>query len=225
MTKFLRYSKLIVILLYFNVIGYSQNDSLPKKINLDDQIIYHTAYILSYNETHEQPNWVKYMVTKSELSIDKADRKNNFTEDTLVPTGTASPEDYYKSGYDKGHLAPASTFSDNQKEMDESFFMSNMSPQVPSFNRGIWKKMEDFERRMAMEKDTVYVICGPVLVDGLKTIGKNEVSVPELFFKIIYYKDWMVCFLIKNEKSNLPIKNFQKSIDIIEDITKIDFNL
>jgi endonuclease G, mitochondrial len=201
---------------------YGQNN-LPRLINLNDQIIHHKGYTLSYNETHEQANWVSYMVTKVELESKVAKRKDNFKEDTSVITGSASLLDYKGSGYDRGHLAPAATFVDDQKEMDESFYMSNMSPQHPSFNRGVWKRLEEYERKVAMEKDTVYVICGPVLTEGLKTIGPNNVSVPELYFKIIYYKEWRMCFIINNEKSSEPLYVFKQPLDIIEKITMIDF--
>jgi len=212
------------ILLVFTTLGYSQNE-LPRIINPNDQIIYHTAYTLSYNETHEQPNWVKYMVTKTDLENNVAKRKNNFKEDTSVITGSAQLVDYKGSGYDRGHLAPAATFVDSQKEMDESFYMSNISPQYPSFNRGIWKKIETYERKMAMEKDTVYVICGGVLTDDLKTIGPNEVSVPRFFYKIIYTKDWMICFFLKNEKSSRPLYTYIQKLTVIQKQVKINFNI
>jgi endonuclease G len=212
-------------MLFLTFVGYTQCDELPRKIDLDDQIIYHTAYTLSYNETHEQANWVKYMVTKVELEKDIAKRKNNFKEDTSVVTGSAQLIDYKGSGYDRGHLAPAATFVDNQKEMDESFYMSNISPQEPSFNRGVWKRLEEYERKMAIEKDTVYVICGPILTDDLKTIGDSKVSIPELYFKIIYYKDWRMCFILNNNKSSEPLYTFVQSLDVVEKLCKIDFGL
>lgn len=214
----------LLVSLIFTTVLYGQE--LPRLVNSGDQIIYHTAYTLSYNETHEQPNWVKYMVTKSDLENEVAKRKNNFKEDTLIPTGSAQLIDYVGSGYDRGHLAPAANFVNSQEEMDESFYMSNVSPQDPSFNRGIWRSIENYEREMAMEKDTVYVICGGVLlVDELSTIGPNKVSVPRFFYKIIYTKDWMICFLLKNEKSNEPLYTFTQELTVIEKYIKIDFNI
>jgi endonuclease G len=215
---------LIPIFITISSFLYGQ-DNLPRLINLDDQIIYHTSYTLSYNETHEQANWVKYMVTKTDLENGVAKRKNNFKEDTLIESGSAQLIDYKGSGYDRGHLAPAATFVDSQKEMDESFYMSNMSPQHPSFNRGIWKKLENYERQMAMEKDTVYVICGGVLTDSLETIGLNGVSIPKFYYKIIYTNTWMTCFLLKNEKSNEPLHIYSQTLTVIEQRVKINFNI
>jgi endonuclease G len=215
---------LLSLLVILSPFLYGQ-DELPRLINLDDQIIYHTSYTLSYNETHEQPNWVKYMVTKSDLENSVAKRKNNFKEDKTISSGSAQLVDYKGSGYDRGHLAPAATFVDSQKEMDESFYMSNMSPQNPSFNRGIWKKIENYERKMAMEKDTVYVICGGVLTDDLPTIGPNKVSVPRFFYKIIYTEDWMICFFLKNGKVTGPLYTFTQELTVIEQQVKINFNI
>ena len=203
------------------VVGYSQQ--LPQISHIDNQIIKHKAYTLSYNETCEQANWVSYMVTKVDLDNSVAERKNNFTEDKSVPTGSATLEDYKGSGYDRGHLAPAATFVDSQEEMDESFFMSNMSPQEPSFNRGIWKKIEEYERDEAKQRDTVYVITGGILKGNLKTIGENKVCVPEYYYKIIYKDDFIVSFYIKNEKSNEPLYMFKQPLDVIEKEVGINF--
>jgi endonuclease G len=220
----IKYFKVTLVMLFISFIGYSQSD-LPRVINFDDQIIEHTAYTLSYNETCEQPNWVKYMVTKEDLDSNVAKRKNNFKIDEAVVTGSAELMDYKGSGYDRGHLAPAATFVDSQKEMDESFYMSNMSPQHPSFNRGVWKKIESYERKIAVEKDTVYVITGPILTDGLKTIGPNKVCVPEMYYKIIYTSDWQIGFIVKNEKSSDPLYTFNQPIEIIQREAKINFNI
>ncbi len=215
---------LALVMLSLTSLCYSQSD-LPRVKDLDNQIIEHTAYTMSYNETCEQPNWVKYQVTKEDLEDKTAKRKNNFKEDKLIVTGSAQLVDYKGSGYDRGHLAPAATFVDSQKEMDESFFMSNMSPQDPSFNRGVWKRIESYERKMAMEKDSVWVICGGILTEDLKTIGSNKVCIPEMYYKIIYTSDWQIGFLVKNEKSVDPLYNFNQPVEVIEMESKINFML
>ena len=139
-------------------------------------------------------------------------RKDNFKPDPQLPTETNIGADYVKSGYDRGHLSPAGNYIENQVEMDESFYMSNISPQDPSFNRGIWKRLENYERELAVEKDTIYVITGGILKGDLKTIGDNEVAVPEYFFKIFYNDSFILCFLIKNEKSSVSIISFLLSV-------------
>ena len=191
---------LTLTLLLISTLLFSQN--LPQKIDEDNQIRRYNGYTISYNETCEQANWVYYVLKPSDLTGVKTKRRNKFRVDDSIQTGTAELKDYKGSGYDRGHLKPAGDEPCDSTQMSETFYISNMSPQNPSFNRGIWKKLENFERKMAMEKDTVYVICGGVLVDGLKTIGPNKVSIPRYFYKIIYTKDWMVCFFLKNIKSS-----------------------
>ena len=106
-----------------------------------EQQISHLGYTLSYNEKHEQASWVAYELTAGELRGTIA-RTDNFKADASVTTGSASLADYRGSGFDRGHLAPAADMKWSREVMSESFFMSNMSPQEPGFNRGIWKKLE-----------------------------------------------------------------------------------
>ena len=212
-------------ILFVNFLGYSQILIYPQKIDSNNQIIVHMGYTLSYNETYEQANWVTYMLCGSDLDSATAIRKDNFRVDTMVITGTADISDYRYSGYDRGHLSPASNYIEDQTKMDESFYMSNISPQNPSFNRGIWKTLENYERSLAIEKDTIYVITGGILKGDLKTIGDNKVAVPEYFFKIIYDRSFILCFLMKNEKSSLSIFNFTQPLTKIEEISGLQFNL
>jgi endonuclease G, mitochondrial len=116
------------------------------------EIVSHSAIILAYNEEHEQAHWVSYKLT-SQMLKGAAKRTDKFKEDPKVSTKSASPTDYRLSGYDRGHLAPAGDFTYDATAMAESFYMSNMSPQIPSFNRGIWKKLEDQVRFWAKENE------------------------------------------------------------------------
>ena len=94
------------------------------------------------------------------MESEEYDRTNDFREDQInVSTGTAYLEDYRGSGYDRGHLAPAEDFEWSAEAMSDSFFMSNMSPQDPSFNRGIWKRLENRVRTWALENDGIYVVA------------------------------------------------------------------
>jgi len=216
---------LTISIILFGFVSNAQLLDIPQKIDSNNQIIVHDAYILSYNETCEQANWVKYMVTKAELDTVNAKRKNNFKEDEKVLTGSASLDDYKGSGYDRGHLAPAAVFVNDQEEMDESFYMSNISPQTPSFNRGIWKRLENYERELANEHDTIYVIAGGILKGNLPTIGENEVCIPKLYFKIIYNKDFVMCFIMRNVKSFDPLNMFKQTISVLERESGLKFKL
>ena len=111
----------------------------PKPI-IGEQIVNHLGYSLSYNEKNEQASWVAYELTADQVR-GTVKRKDSFRSDPLIKTGSASLSDYKGSGYDRGHLAPAADMKWSTTAMSESFFMSNMSPQLPGFNRGIWKKL------------------------------------------------------------------------------------
>jgi len=182
-----------------------------------EQVINRTAYTFAYNEEHEQANWVAYVLTQAHLG-DGVERSNRFMEDPLVSTQTASNADYAKSGYDRGHLAPAADMSWSLQVMQESFYYSNMSPQLPGFNRGIWKKLEEKVRDWALLYDSLYVVTGPVLEAGLPTIGPNKVSVPKYYFKALIAPKQQkgIAFLMPNAKSDADLLAFSLSIDALE---------
>jgi len=184
-----------------------------------DQVVKHGGYTLCYSEKYEQAKWVAYELTVKNLLCD-GKRKNSFRIDTDIVTGSATVVDYYRSGYDRGHLAPAADF---KCDMRPTFLMSNISPQKPMFNRGVWKRLERWARDKAKEDGLVYVITGPVLHDSLKTIGINEVAVPEQFYKIVF-NDWRVtAFLIPNKWAIGKLDKFVVSVDSVESVTGIDF--
>jgi endonuclease G len=196
------------------------------KVDSNDVIVEHFAYKLVYSETHEQAKWVFYKLTKDNLNGASVDRSNRFKQDPLIATQSASSNDYRGSGYDRGHLAPAADMAWSKLAMDESFYYSNMSPQSPSFNRGIWKKLESQVRRWALLYDSIYVITGPVLDSGLVSIGSN-VSIPKRYYKsVLKYSDdipSVMAFLLPNEGSKLPLQNFTLSVDSLEQISGLDF--
>ena len=190
-----------------------------------DQIIRHTGYTLSFNKEHKQANWVAYELTADEtISIVK--RNNRFKPDPDVPM-CSSNNDYKASGYDRGHLAPAADMCYSAAAMKESFYLSNMSPQKPGFNRGIWKELEAQVRFWAIDDSAIYIITGGVLDSGLPVIGINNVSVPRLFYKVIidYHGSVRkgIGFIMPNEKSNKRLQCFTVSIDSVEVLTGLNF--
>jgi len=222
----------ITILLITNSYNAFSQLEIPSKVD-GCYIVEHKYYTLCYNEKHEQASWVAYAIS-FDMVRGLADRKDNFREDPLVPSGSAQLIDYKGSGFDRGHLAPAAVMKASELCMSESFYLSNMSPQVPGFNRGIWKELEAWVRGRAMfvsQYDTVlYVVTGPVLTNNLKSIGPNKVSVPEYYFKVIYnpiesQAGAGLAFLMKNEPSSLEPtdESFRVPIDSIESLTGIDF--
>ncbi|MFN3840270.1 MAG: DNA/RNA non-specific endonuclease [Cyclobacteriaceae bacterium] len=196
------------------------------QLKADDVLIEHTGFALVYDEAHEQAKWVAYELTLEE-TLAGAERSNKFIPDPKISTGTATDRDYKGSGYDRGHLAPAADMSWSDQAMKESFYFSNISPQVPSFNRGIWKQLEMQVRKWARLDSAVHVVTGPILTEGLPAIGLNNVTVPAYFYKalLVYrnYQQKAIAFIIPNEKSALPIGRFAVTVDSLEQLTGLNF--
>ena len=193
-----------------------------------NQIIHRTWYSLSYNERYEQADWVAYSLTSSEVD-GLTPRKDSFKPDPLIITYTADDDDYSGSGYDRGHLIPAADMKMSELSMASSFYYSNMSPQHPSLNRGIWRSLETVVRNWAKDEGQVYVVTGPVLAKGvIKFIGDDEVGVPKYFYKVIYDPTIgnrkAIGFILENSDGNdLPLESYAVSVDSVESFTGLDF--
>lgn len=204
----------------------SQNHQVIQKNQEQFQIVKHKYYTLAYSEKHEQPAWVCYMLKKEYVGGEEP-RSNNFVPDPLVSTKTADDIDYAKSGYDKGHMLPAADMSWSAEAMKETFYFSNISPQVPSLNRGAWKKLEERVRQWATEFDSVKVYVGPVFKDNIKNIGPDSVTVPGYYFKTVMMfhnsKHYGIGFIFPNKKVADDIRNYSVSIDSVEHFVNLDF--
>ena len=215
-------------LLTTSFLGWSR-DNLDLGIpSQNGQLVDRTGYALLYSEVYEQPLWVSYKLTKDEIQNKVSKRTNNYRLDPYIETGSAVLSDYKGSGYDRGHLAPAADMAWSDKSMSESFFLSNISPQVPSFNRGIWRVLEEKIRKWVLEEEELYIITGPIIQPNHNTIGLHKVAVPHWYYKIIIdnYQPEVkaVAFIIPNRNTNNnPLSSFVVSIDQIEKKTNLDF--
>jgi endonuclease G len=187
------------------------------------EIIKHTYYTLSYSEENEQAYWVYYVLTP-ELINGNQSRTDDFRADPSVSTGSATLADYKGSGYDRGHLCPAGDMTLNKTSMSESFYLSNMSPQLASFNRGIWSTMESQVREWTLKYSKLYVVTGPIFKDNIGVIGEDKVTVPGYYYKVLFDgKDKMIGFILPNAKGTNSIESYVVSVDSIESLTGIDF--
>lgn len=190
------------------------------------QVVKHNFYTLSYSEKDEQAEWVAYELRKSDLSKNEFERPY-FIEDKKVKTKSADWRNYKNSGYDRGHLVPAGDRRMSFEAYNETFLTSNISPQDHDFNAGIWNRLEQKVRYWAKKYNGVYVVTGGVLKGDLQTIGDENVSVPDEFYKIVVdfsngeYK--AVAFLIPNRPSSKSFYEYAVSIDEVEAATGIDF--
>ncbi len=197
-------------------------------VSTTNEIIDHEYFALSYSEYHEQPEWVAYEMTVEQLNQERVERTDNFRVDKKVKRGSATLSDYRGSGYDRGHLCPAGDMAFSPDAMSTSFFMSNMSPQERSFNRGIWRELEESVRDWTRSNKNLYIVTGPVLSQrAKKRIGSNKVVVPRAYYKALLDlsnpEQKAVAFVIPNERSSKHLHDYMMTIDSLEQITGLDF--
>ncbi|CAR27492.1 hypothetical protein ZYGR_0I07700 [Zygosaccharomyces rouxii] len=157
-------------------------------------------FVSCFNRQTRNPYWVVEHITPESLAGKNADRKNSvFKEDEAIPEMFRGRlRDYFRSGYDRGHQAPAANAKFSQKAMDDTFYLTNMCPQVgDGFNRDYWAHLEYFCRQLAGQYNSVRIVTGPLYlpkkdpVDGksrvtYEVIGNPpSISVPTHFFKLI----------------------------------------
>lgn len=213
----------------------SKSVKIPAKIEIPqlkakrtEQIIQHEGYTVSYNSDYRIANWVAYQLTEREVENKRVQRSNKFVSDPDVKGATAQNEDYTRSGYDRGHLAPAADMRWSIKAMYESFYLSNICPQDKNLNRGVWNDLETQCRMWAKDNGSVLIVTGPVITEDMKRIGKNRVAVPKAFYKVVCYhtgkeyKGIGFIFENRNYKGKLE-KRMAVSIDSVEEVTGIDF--
>ena len=111
--------------------------------------------------------------------------------------------------------------------MKESFFLSNICPQNPNLNGGVWKDLEEQVRDLASQKGRIFVVCGPIVNDTKNTIGENKVVVPQAFFKVLLQEDnneiHTIGFIYENISGRKPMSTYAMTVDEVEKITNIDF--
>lgn len=191
------------------------------------QIIRHKGYTVSYNYAWRQPNWVGYELTRQEARGTEK-RNDRFVPDPLAKQGTATNADYARSGYDKGHMAPAADMKWSATAMKESFYFSNISPQHPELNRRKWKDLENKVREWSLRDSAIIIVCGPIMEPrATRSIGRNRVAVPQRFFKVIlspYSRTpRAIGFIFPNSRSTEPLRTYAVTVDSVERAAGMDF--
>ena len=191
----------------------------------NDQYICKTNYAIHYRYDTKTAEYVVEHLDSSDIS-GPATREDDFRPDKDIPVQyEAQLSDYAGMPYDRGHLVPAADNKTNDEMMSESFFLSNMVPQTPNHNRGIWRILELKTRDLGLAKD-VYVISGTIYDAGYLTIGANKVGVPSRLWKVVYNNTdhTAIAFIFPN--AALPVADMPKyavSVADVEKATGINF--
>ncbi len=193
-----------------------------------DTTISHTYYTTVFSESEHIPVVVKWWLTREMVSCsNRAKRTNKFTADPDLSQFTNLNKDYARSGYDRGHNLSAEDNVCSATGMKECFYYSNMCPQTPKLNRGVWKSLETYCRKLAKQNDSLLIWCGSVCTSST-SIGKDKVAVPDYCWKIVYIKKTgeTQAYSFKNDISEAkPISNYEVSADSVEHLSGLKFKV
>lgn len=213
---------LIVIMLLISVgVSFGQQKS--------SVIIKYTGFTVKYNPNTRQPDWADYTLTAEhvELSNNTPKVSRYFMPDPKLSLPQATPADYSKSGWVRGHMARRQDMKWSEQAVRESDYFTNICPQNEVMNNGVWHQIENLVRRIATQYDSVHVICGPIFINNTNGyIGPNHIPVPDYFFKTLLVKDaagyHAIAFLCPNNDNPLTIKEAACTVDKVESMSKID---
>ncbi|KAH6687295.1 DNA/RNA non-specific endonuclease [Plectosphaerella plurivora] len=204
------------------------------------------SLVSSYDRRTRNPHWVAEHITPASLAQREGDRKNSpFLEDPAIPEKfQAKLKDYFRSGYDRGHQVPAADAKWSQNAMNDTFFLSNMCPQVgDGFNRDYWAHFEDFCRRLTQTYPSVRIVTGPLYLPKREADGKwytryevignpPNIAVPTHFYKVIFAEDGKMggnvaigAFVMPNAviPNTKPLKDFEVPLEAVERATGLEF--
>ena len=191
-----------------------------------DQVIDRSGFALGYSSSRRQALWVSYILTAEHLNAPQVKRSNKFRPDPLLKFTPVRPQQYDRTGFDRGHLAPASDMTYSRETMEQSFFMTNISPQLPACNRGIWKRIETQIRAWARQESQLYVVTGPVFSGEARFMRDTDVHIPDAFYKValdLTPPMKMIAFIVPNRASKKPVRSFVVSVDEVEAVTGMNF--
>lgn len=205
----------------------SQIDRLNKQ-----KIIYHYAYTSCFDTGYNLPIWVSHHLNQSLLVNNFNTRPGRYPQDPHYPA--LIRDAFSGSGYDHGHLAPAADFTWSREAYNQSFFMTNMSPQHACFNQKGWCHLESTVRKWVEEHpdDDFYIVSGAVtttFIDTLCITDHLRVYVPEYFYKVImilspHQDPRSIGYIIPNHDiDNYSIQAYAVTVDSVQTLTGLDF--
>ncbi len=190
----------------------------------------YTAMTVNFNPSYRVPNCVSYMLTASMVAVTdgpNAQHRRNY-KFYADPSVSGCPEwwEYKRSGYDRGHMAPANDMRWSRQSMSDCFLMTNICPQDHDMNGGSWNKLELKVHDWARLHGKIVVVTGPIFNGSGKRIGNNnDIVVPAGFFKVVLdpARNRAIGFLYNNREEPGGVKRHACSVDEVERVTGHDF--
>lgn len=212
---------LVFILFSYLPVGVP-NISGASTVSTTNYLAVKKGYVMSYNGVEGRANWVGWTLRRSDLG--PVDRSNRFREDSNLPRGfkRVDNDDYRESGYDRGHLCNSEDRTSSEFLNEETFLMSNMIPQTPELNRGPFKFLEAYCRKLVLKKgQELLIYSGGIGAKGRLTSG---VPIPMYCWKAVYTPAEVFYVLFPNEHT--LEKNWKKYLvtkDRLEKMTGFQF--
>lgn len=207
------------------------NLEIPRlSVDKPEQILNRKGYTTSYNHCTKNANWVAWHLTSEHTDGPNRRKGITYMVDEEVLGGRQELVDWYNHGLDidHGHLCPAGDNKWDREAMAQTFLLSNMCPQNRNLNQGMWENLESRCRGWARHYGEIYIATGPIFYsDNYKTIGPNNVGVPDAFYKVILClgkNPKTIGFIMPNATPEYDrLLPYVVTMDEVEAITGIDF--
>lgn len=193
---------------------------INQKMAVKTREVCYSGYVLNHSGITRTPLYSAEHLTRDRMLQGKGlKRQSKFFADPNIPSSErAELHHYARSGYDRGHVAPSADMFDLQSQQ-ECFSLANMVPQVPENNRGPWEGIESAVRKLAKDRDSIYVVTGPIYQGETERIG-GAVMVPAKLYKAIYdpQRQEAGAYLIDNAANAQPQKISIAELEMIAGI-------
>jgi endonuclease G len=218
-----RYFFLLLLAIHVFIAKAQLDETLLPATGEREQLIHHKGFSLSYNPSYVQPSWVAYKVSESRVIADEV--KGKYRADPMVTSRSADKKDYKEGGYIMAQFVNYLDIKNIPDAVEESFFMTNITPMKLAYYKHIWLKIEELVRLWSKDPEGLFVVCGAILSDApFPTIGDNKVSVPTRYYKAVYDPEnhRAIGFIFRNGMSSGKLSSYAVSIDEIEKETGLD---
>ena len=181
------------------------SQSLFAQTKRDSVLVETPVFTVIYSETLEQPLWIKYRSTNRPTNVNRG-HMNFYKEKNIL---TSDDADYKANLWDKGHGAPAATFSDSEENLKQTFSYLNSIMQDQYLNRGVWRMLEEQERKWD-DEEPLTVIIKTYFDKPVKKVPTGA-AIPSYMDKHIYFeksKEWR-CYVFLNEKPKYMLSQLE----------------
>ncbi len=152
--------------------------------NHNHYLIQRTVESLDFSDSLGEPNWASWDLTSSDIG--SSGRTSTFYADTTLPASfyEVKTGDYANSGFDRGHMCPSLDRTDTDADNKLLYYMTNIIPQTPDNNEGVWESFESYCQTLAQQGNEMLLICGPSVFSGSRISPSGKASIPGYTWKI-----------------------------------------